>query len=250
MTQRTTVPVLDTSTPPGRRSAPRRERIGELPQVMIVLSSLAVVVALDQAFKWWAWRHAPTAVINRGGNPFVPATIDGWYADPLIGALLDLLDVGLLSCAAFLLLHRRRSSLVLLTGAVMLGGWASNLLDRLGMHYWTAPGSIRGAVDFIHLQLIIFNVADVFIALGTPLFVLAVSASYLGGWTRRGPPATSSITRSARRRTWIRTVALTAGVGVVAVVGIGATNYGGVTAPTTSTRTSAQSIDAGAGSPS
>jgi len=34
-------------------------------------------------------------------------------------------------------------------GALVIGGWSSNLLDRLGMHYWTAPGSVRGAVDFI-----------------------------------------------------------------------------------------------------
>jgi hypothetical protein len=54
----------------------------------------------------------------------------------------------------------------------MTGGWASNLLDRLGIHYWTAPGSVRGVVDFIHLGPHYYNVAD-FIIGCTPLFVLA-----------------------------------------------------------------------------
>jgi lipoprotein signal peptidase len=62
---------------------------------------------------------------------------------------------------------------------MMIGGWSSNLLDRLGMHYMTAPGSGRGAVDFIPLGLHHYNVADFFIVLGTPLFILAVSARYL-----------------------------------------------------------------------
>jgi lipoprotein signal peptidase len=56
----------------------------------------------------------------------------------------------------------------------MLGGWGSNLLDRLGMHYWTAPGSVRGVVDFIRITGASYNVADLFIIGATPLFLLAV----------------------------------------------------------------------------
>ena len=210
------------------------ERIRRLPHAWIVVTLLAGVVVLDQAVKWWAWRHTQTVVINRGGNPLVPSTVDHAYADPVIGALLDLMGVGLLTFAVSTLVLRRRSSMILVPGAVMLGGWTSNLLDRLGMHYWTAPGSIRGAVDFIHVGLIKFNVADVFIALGTPLFVLAVSASYLGSWATMGPAAASSPTARTARRTWTRAIALAGGVGLVAAVGIGASNYGGVTAPSTS----------------
>jgi lipoprotein signal peptidase len=201
-----------------------------------VVTLLAGVVVLDQALKWWAWRYTPTAVINRGGNPLVPSTVDHGYADPVIGALLDLMGVGLLAFAVSTLVFRRRSSMILVTGAVMLGGWTSNLLDRLGLHYWTAPGSIRGAVDFIHVGLIKFNVADVFIALGTPLFLLAAGASCLAGRATMGPAAASSPRARTTRRTWTRAIALAGGVGLVAVVGIGASNYGGVTAPSTSAR--------------
>jgi lipoprotein signal peptidase len=220
-------------------------RIGELPQRVIVLVLLAAVVAVDQAFKWWAWRHASTVMINRGGNALVPAVVDRWYADPVTGALLDLMDVGLLGAAVSILALRRRSTAVLVPGTVMLGGWSSNLLDRLGMHFWTAPGSIRGAVDFIHLGWINVNVADVFIVVGTPMFVLAVSSGYLGGWATRGPAAASSVTDATTRRQtrrWIRAIALTGGVGLVAVVGVGATNYGGVTAPNASAQSSARSL--------
>ncbi|MCW2510509.1 MAG: hypothetical protein JWP68_3657 [Modestobacter sp.] len=43
--------------------------------------------------------------------------------------------------------RRRRRQAVLVAGARMIGGWGSNLLDRLGLHRATAPGSARGAVD-------------------------------------------------------------------------------------------------------
>lgn len=116
----------------------------------------------------------------------------------------------------------------------MLGGWASNLLDRLGLHYWTAPGSVRGAVDFIHLGRIVVNVADVFIVVGTPLFVVAVSAGYRGVWATTGSaaalPVTGTTTRR-RARTWTRILALTGAVGLAAAVGVGATTDSGMTAP-------------------
>src|SRR6266536_552963 len=68
---------------------------------------LAMVIVVDQLGKWWAWRHAPLAKINYGGNIFVGDTISQWYADPTTGALLDLMDFGLLSAAAFVLTHHR-----------------------------------------------------------------------------------------------------------------------------------------------
>ena len=55
----------------------------------------------------------------------------------------------------------------------MTGGWGSNLLDRLGIHYWTAPNSVCGAVDFIDIGGYYYNVADFFIISCTPLFLLA-----------------------------------------------------------------------------
>ncbi|MDQ1668646.1 MAG: signal peptidase [Actinomycetota bacterium] len=222
MSQRATLAVPETSTSPRRTPSGRVELTGVIPQALIVVTLLVAVVALDQAFKWWGWRHAPAAMINRGGSPFVTPTVDGWYADPATGARLDLLDVGLLSIAVSFLVLRRRSWIVLVPGAVMLGGWASNLLDRLGLHDWTAPGSVRGAVDFIDLGRIVVNVADAFIVVGTPLFVVVVSASYLGVWATTGStaafPVTGTTTRG-RARTWTRILALTGAVGRAAAVG-------------------------------
>jgi lipoprotein signal peptidase len=203
-------------------------RKGRLRHRPTVLALLAVVIAVDQLAKWWAWRHAPLAKINYGGNIFVGDTISQWYADPSTGALLDLMDFGLLSAAAFVLIRRRPPALVLVPGGLMVGGWVSNLLDRLGLHYVTAPGSVRGAVDFIPLGPIRYNLADVFIVCGTLLFTIAVTVSTLS--TNRSPPASPSPpTRHRRRRTWLSGVATAACL--VVAVGFGAVNYGGVTTP-------------------
>src|SRR5829696_7317844 len=142
---------------------------------VLVLAVLVAVIVVDQVAKWWAWRHVSGADINYGGNALVGATVGRWYADPTSGALLDLLDFGLLSVTVTMLLRRRRPVMVLITGTLMAGGWIGNLADRLGMHYVTAPGSVRGAVDFIPLGQIYFNVADIFIAGGTLLFLLTVT---------------------------------------------------------------------------
>jgi lipoprotein signal peptidase len=221
-----------TATP----SSVRGEGKVEFGQRWIVLAVLATVIVIDQAVKWWAWRHASDAIINYGGDSLVGATVGAWYAEPVIGALLDLLDFGLLSTAVAILLRRRRSVIVLIPAALIIGGWGSNLLDRLGMHYWTAPGSIRGAVDFIHLGPYYYNVADFFIVGGTSVFVLAVSAFWLAGLAATRPATTGSVPPPTRVRVRARTrVSVFAGaVGLVAAVGIGAANYGGVTAPISS----------------
>jgi lipoprotein signal peptidase len=140
----------------------------------LILSLLATVVVLDQATKWWAWRHVPWALINPGGDLLSGSTIGGWYAAPVSGALLDVLDVTLLTTAVLLLTRWRTAASVSVPATLMIGGWSSNVLDRVGLHYWTAPGSARGAVDFIHIGGYYYNVADFFIIGCTPLFLLAV----------------------------------------------------------------------------
>jgi lipoprotein signal peptidase len=207
----------------------RERQLGRQPAV---LALLAVVILADQLTKWWAWRHAPLAKINYGGNIFVGDTISQWYADPATGAVLDLVDFGVLTAAVLVLIRHRLPILVLVPGALMVGGWISNLLDRLGTHHVTAPGSVRGAVDFIPLGSIRYNVADVFIVCGTLLSILAVAVST---WpanrsviTSRPPP-----TRRRRRRAWLSGVASAACL--VVVVGVGAVNYGGATTPSTTT---------------
>ena len=156
-----------------------------------VLSLMAVVIVVDQVTKWWAWRHSAEALINHGGSVLVGTTIGHWLTEPVTGALLDILDFGLLGISLSILVRRRRSTTFLVSGALMIGGWGSNLLDRLGLHHWTAPGSTRGAVDFILLGQNYYNVADIFITSGTLMFILAVSAKYFAR------PRTPKVLRSA-----------------------------------------------------
>jgi lipoprotein signal peptidase len=197
----------------------------------VVLTLIAVVVVLDQAAKWWAWRHIPWTKINSGGDVLVGHTIGAWYAGPVTGALLDLLDFGLLSIAVSILVRCRTTAAVSVPGALMTGGWGSNLLDRLGIHFWTAPGSVRGVVDFIHIGGHYYNVADFFIISCTPLFLLA--AGYQGVRAASRPAAARSAPPPARRRArlWARIrIPALAGAGLILVVALGAVNYGGVKA--------------------
>ena len=197
----------------------------------MALALLAVVVVLDQAAKWWAWRHVSWTSINSGGDILVGRTIGAWYAGPVTGALLDLLDFALLSAAVSVLARCRAPAAAGVPGVLMTGGWGSNLLDRLGAHYWTAPGSIRGVVDFIHIGGRYYNIADLFIIGCTPLFLLA--AGYQGVRAARRPATagTASPPAASRPRAWARIPAL-AGAGVTLVVALGAANYGGVNSAT------------------
>ena len=193
---------------------------------VLVLALLATVVAADQAVKWWAWRHVPGARINSGGDVLVGPVIGNWYAGRVTGALLDLLDFGLLSVAVSALARWRAPAVVIVPGALLTGGWGSNLLDRLGMHYWTAPGSVRGAVDFIHLGGYFYNVADFFIIGCTPLFLLAAGYQAVQTASRGRLPRPAP----GRLKAQLRVPAL-ATSGLMLVVGLGAANYGGVHAP-------------------
>jgi len=213
--------VLASPVPVARQPRPRRQPT--------VLALLAAVIVADQVTKGWAWRHSPLVKINFGGNIFVGDTISRWYADPVTGALLDLMDFGVLTAAALILLRRRLPAFVFVPGALMVGGWISNLLDRLGLHHITAPGSVRGAVDFIPLGSIRYNVADVFIVVGTLLFMLAVTARARTA-NRSATASPPRPTGHRRRQAWLSGVA--SAVCLVVVVGFGAVNYGGVTTPT------------------
>ncbi|TCM44885.1 signal peptidase (SPase) II [Kribbella sp. VKM Ac-2568] len=130
-----------------------------------------------------------------------------WYEDPLAGAFLDLFGLGALTTALLVLIRRRRPAAVLVSAALQIGGWASNQLDRLGMHTWTAPGSVRGAIDFIAVSHYRYNLADVFIVGATILFL--ASTGYLrgrGAYDRLRSERETSITPQAghRARTPVR----------------------------------------------
>lgn len=190
---------------------------------LLVAALLAAVVVADQAAKWWAWRHVPHAQINAGGDVLTGPFIGKWYAARFTGALLDLADFGLLSVAVTALARWRAPASIVASGALMAGGWGSNLLDRLGMHYWTAPGSVRGAVDFIHISTYMYNVADFYIIGCTPLFLVAAGC-YAVRAARRGR-LPGPFRGFPRVQAWVPALA---GAGLVLAVGLGAVNYGGV----------------------
>ena len=194
-----------------------------------VFALIAAVIALDQATKWWAWRHVPWAQINSGGDILVGPTVGAWYADPFPGAALDLMDVGVLSVAVWVLVRCHANAAAVVSCALMIGGWGSNTLDRLGLHYWTAPGSVRGAVDFLRIGGYFYNIADFFIIGCTPVFLLAAGYQVVRA-VRRPIAARSGPTRARRRvraaaRMWLPALAA---LGLIWAAAFGAANYGGV----------------------
>src|SRR3954454_4978389 len=118
-------------------------------QVAVVGAIFALVVATDQATKWFACRHADTSVINQGGFIALRRDMRAWFAAPTAGAVWNLVGALLVVVALAVLLRRPRGRSVLAGAALIAAGWTSNLLDRFGVHQLTAPGSVRGVVDFI-----------------------------------------------------------------------------------------------------
>jgi lipoprotein signal peptidase len=151
-------------------------------QVQTVLGLMIAVVVADQTTKYWGWRNAPHAIIN-AGSTWAVGPVSGWYSGSLTGPLMDVVSCGLLTVAVIALVRRRRPPVVLVSGALVIAGWSSNLLDRLGMHRVNAPGSARGAIDFIPVGRDLYNVADVVIFVSTTVFLVAVCA--LGPLGRR-----------------------------------------------------------------
>jgi lipoprotein signal peptidase len=218
---------LDPNASPGSSVHLQRDDIA--PRTM-ALGLLAAVIAVDQATKWWAWRHSSGALINDGGSPFMGTTVGGWYEDRLTGALLDLLAVALLGISLSALARRRRPALILVPGTLMIAGWSSNLLDRLGMHHWSAPGSARGAVDFIQLGHVSWNVADFVIFVGTSLFLLASSLGALAR-KRQATERLGDIGSAPSAIGGMRRSVFAGAIGLTCLVGINAANSDGVTAP-------------------
>ena len=154
-------------------------------RVQTVLGLMIAVVVLDQTTTYWAWRHAPRAIINAGSTWPIGAPVSGWYSGALTGPIMDLVSCGLLTLAVITLVRRPRPAVVLWSGALAIAGWSSNVLDRLGMHAVNAPGSARGAVDFIPIGGLFYNVADLVITGGTVVFLTAVCVLAGTGSPRR-----------------------------------------------------------------
>jgi lipoprotein signal peptidase len=140
------------------------------------------VFAVDQTTKAAGWRWVEGAVINAGGSAVMPTSgamtaLDNFYQNSLTGAFLDVCSAGLLVGGAWLLLRRPRSRVVMLGGALVWSGWASNWADRIGMTAATAPHVHRGVVDWIGHGWGRWNLADVAIASGTVLVLASIGVA-------------------------------------------------------------------------
>ena len=155
--------------------------------------------------------------MNSGGDLLVSPAVSDLFRNRVVGAVFDVVDAALIVGALLLLARRQRPAGVLPAASLLLAGWLSNLTDRLGMHYWTAPGSVRGAVDFLPFAGYEWNLADVAIAAGT---LWLVPALVLAGGRRLTAPAAGRAPRVVRRplqHEWVRAV-LVVGVGAVVVL--------------------------------
>jgi len=138
---------------------------------LIVCGVAALVLAADQVSKSLVVAAHPARLVHNSGASFG------------IGAghpLLITLTAAVILAIAVVLLVRARSRVVALSLAVVAGGAAGNLADRL----FRGPGLGRGAVvDWIHVvgYPATFNIADVAIRLGAICAVI----SYLVAAQRR-----------------------------------------------------------------
>jgi lipoprotein signal peptidase len=199
-----------------------------------------VVAVADQVTKWWAWRNVASVWVNSGGDVFTSSRIGSIFNDPAAGAVIDVFGATLLACSAYLLLSRRRRTGVLIGGSLVIAGWSSNVLDRLGTHHWTAPGSVRGAVDFIVVrvgavfgspELWNMNVADIGIGAGAFTLLGAAMATMFGRSGYRHWPALQRAywQRTGRLRRFVPVLVGTSCVIAFAVAG--STQGGGTHEP-------------------
>jgi lipoprotein signal peptidase len=202
-------------------------------QAGILFALLLGVGYADQVSKAWAWRHLTDSHINSGGDMFVNPVVSGWFRSRVLGAAFDVADAALLVLAGLLLVRRHRPRFVLGFGALALAGWSSNLADRLLMHYWTAPGSVRGVVDFMPWDGRYWNVADAAIIVGTGGFVVASVFAGLHALTipRRARLAARFAARRPLAGTWGRCTVGIALAAVTVLAIVGAIGYGGTDAP-------------------
>lgn len=214
------VPVTQPETTEGERRALRR-------QAWAVLAVLAVVCYADQVTKAWAWRHLHHVHVDSGSGVLASTELGGWFRDRAVGAVIDVVDATVLAAGLLLLARKRRSVPLLLSASVALAGWASNLADRLGTHYLTAPGSVRGAVDYLPIAGRSWNLADVAIGLGSIAFLGTICA----GAVRARHPVRPSLVHRPFAAPRGRIAALVCLLVVAALAATGAIVWGTVSSP-------------------
>ena len=178
-------------------------RVGPLgaPRRGPALAAIAVlVIVADQFTKAWAWRSDDLVHINSGSGLLFGDRAGAVYRDGRWGSLIDVAALALI-IAIGIALSRLRLPRVPFTGAALiLAGWTSNLGDRIGLHELTAPGSVRGVVDFLRFDGRLWNVADLTIIAGTVLCTVSVTPLARRGRQRAAlagvQPSSSSGTKS------------------------------------------------------
>src|SRR5437870_9295201 len=196
----------------------------------MLVAVFVVVIGTDQAAKWWVWRHFDGSLINSGGYIHLSPAIRSWFANPVSGAFADVVGAVVLLAAIGWLLRRRHPVVVLLGGGLVIAGWVSNLLDRLGLHNVTAPGSARGVVDFIPAGGPgRYNVADLWIICGTVLLAYAAVRRCRSRQPRTRIASPAGWPRGAHGRIVVLIVVLA----VIALAVASALDHGGVESPTT-----------------
>jgi len=205
------------------------EELAGARQRWLLAATFVCVVGTDQAVKWWAWRHVDGSLINSGGYILLGPGIRSWFAGPVSGALSDVIGGAMLIAAVLQLQHRRHSTCVLLGGAMVTAGWVSNILDRLGLHNLTAPGSARGVVDFIPGGGPgRCNVADLWIVVGALLLAYALVRRLIGKPIQLG----SARRPSRAHRAYARVAVLIVLLAVITLAITSALDHGGVYSPT------------------
>jgi lipoprotein signal peptidase len=151
---------------------PRAQPAASTQRRLLVAVMLAIGL-VDQLSKAWAWRYVTRVHINSGSGLLFGDRAGSWYRDGLRAIAIDAVGAVLITVLAAALVRRRRPTVAFLGAAMALGGWASNLGDRLGLHAVTAPGTRQGVVDFLHWEGRLWNVADLAIMVGTGICILA-----------------------------------------------------------------------------
>jgi lipoprotein signal peptidase len=201
-------------------------------QWLLLVVAFAAVIGTDQAMKWWAWRHLDGSLINSGGYILLGPVIRSWFASPVSGAMADVLGAAFVIVGVWWLLLRRRARWVLIGGGLFAAGWASNLLDRLGLHNWTAPGSARGVVDFIPGGGPgRCNVADLWIVVGALLLGGVFARNRLTDEPRDRIAPGSALRSSGGNRARGRLVVLIVLLAVITLAVTSALDQGGVYSP-------------------
>ncbi len=165
-------------------------------------------------------------LINSGGYILLGPNIRSWFAQPIAGAVADVVGAVAIVAAVGWLVRRERPTGVLLGGGLIIGGWTSNILDRLGLHNLTAPGSARGVVDFIPDGTPgRSNVADVCIVAGAVVLAFTLVRHRLSGQPRDPTPG------NYRAGVRVRIVVLILLLAVITLAVTSAVDDGGAHAP-------------------